>query len=146
MRLSPGAAVNGLPFNVPPEAVFAHVGEPDETRVNHDGEVEYLYDLDDFDDRRPDPADRRHAVIYRCFHQRLVECTFPDRGPIIVNGQAVVSAGPWIRAQPGALDIARFRISPTHCIAYDYRDPANGSITVYRQGHWDALIQQARKL
>lgn len=128
-------SVNGLPFAVPPQAVFAHVGEPDETRVNHDGEVEYLYRLEG-----------RHAVIYRCFHERLVECTFPDRGPIIVAGQAVVSAAPWIRAQPGALDVARFWISPAHCIAYDHRDPENGSITVFRQGHWDTLIEQARSL
>ncbi len=128
-------AVNGLSFSVSPDDVFTHVGAPDETRVNFDGEVEYLYRLDE-----------HHAVIYRCFHQRLVECTFPDLGPLIINGQAIVSAGPWIASQPGALDIAKFWISPEHCIAYDHRNPANGSITVYRHGHWDALIQQARSL
>ena len=135
MRVTAGQAVNGLPFGVSPDDIFLHVGEPDETRINFDGEVEYLYRLD-----------ARHAVIYRCQHQRLVECTFPDTGPIIVNGQAVVAAGPWIAAQDGALDVARFWISPQHCIAYDRRDPGNGSITVFRSGHWDALIQQARSL
>lgn len=135
VRIVPGVAVNGLPFSVSPDDVLDHVGEPDDVRVNHDGEVEYLYRLDD-----------TQSVIYRCFHHRFVECTFPDRGPIVVDGLPVLSPRPWLDAQPDALNVARFCISPLHCIAYDYRFPDRGSITVFRQGHWDALLTRAKDL
>ena len=124
-----GIAVNGLPFSVTPEALLAWTGDPDDERTNHDGEVEYLFRLDE-----------TRTVIYRCFHHSFVECTFPDLGPIVVDGVPVLSARPWLAAQPGALNMARFWISPQHCLAYDYRFPSNGSLTVFRRGHWDTLI------
>jgi hypothetical protein len=135
VRITPGASVNGLPFSVSPDAVLLSLGDPDEVRLTESGEVEYVFSLDE-----------RHAVIYRCQDQRLVECTFPDYGPIVMNGLPILSAKPWIAAQADALHIARFWISPAHCIAYDDRDPANGSFTVYRRGHWDQLLAQARRL
>jgi len=135
VRITPGAAVNGLPFSVAHEAILLSIGDPDEVRLTESGEVEYVYSINE-----------RHAVIYRCHEQRLVECTFPDHGPIVMDGLPIVSAKPWIAAQSGALHVARFWISPDHCIAYDDRDSANGSFTVYRHGHWDQLINQARRL
>jgi len=127
-------AVNGLPFSVSPEDVRSHVGEPDDVRINHDGEVEYRYRLNE-----------TQSVIYRCFQQCFVECTFPDRGPIVVDGLPILSPRPWLDAQPDRLNIARFCISPAHSIAYDYRFSDQGSITVFRQGHWDALLSRARE-
>lgn len=135
VRIVSGVAVNGLPFSVSPDEVLDHVGEPDDVRVNHNGEVEYLFRLD--------PT---QSVIYRCFHHSFVECTFPDRGPIVVDGMAVLAPRPWLDAQPGALNVARFCISQIHSIAYDYRFPDQGSITVFRHGHWDALLSRAREL
>jgi hypothetical protein len=135
LRITSGLAINGLMFSAPPAAIIEAEGEPDDVRMNHSGETEYVY-----------RQDNAHTVIFRCFQNRFVECTYPDFGSIIIDELPVVSARPWIAVQTGVLHVAKFWISPRHCIAYDHRDPANGSITVFRAGHWDHVIQQAQSL
>ena len=117
-------SVNGLEFGSPTGTLLARLGEPDASAYNHSGELELAYG----------PA------IYRTLANRLVECTFPDRGRFTVDGVQVLSMYEWLAGLPGSVDLARFRISLSHGIAYDHRRPEHGSVTVFERGHWDELI------
>ncbi len=121
-------SINGIPFGTQLGDLYPLLGEPDQVQQNYTGEVEMAYG----------------NTIYRCLGGRLVECTFPDRGRISVNGVEILSAFHWLGSLKDVLDIARFRVSPEYGIAYDYRDPQQGSITVFERGRWDTLLADAR--
>ena len=78
--------------------------------------------------------------IYRCYANRFVECTVPDAGRFQVDEVTILSIFDWLGAQPDSIDRARFRISAGFGIAYDYRDPTNGSLTLFEKGRWDGLL------
>jgi len=116
--------VNGAVFGSSEKDLSNLFGEPDKVARNYTGEVEMLF------------AD----TIYRCLNDRLVECTLPDRGRYSINGVDVLSVFDWLAGCDDAVDKARFRISLAEGIAYDFRDPQNGSITVFEKGRWDSLV------
>lgn len=120
-------SVNGIPFGTSQGDLYPLLGEPDQVQQNYTGELEMAYG----------------NTIYRCLGGRLVECTFPDRGRIAVNGIEILSVFDWLASLDGVLDIARFRVCPSYGIAYDYRNPQQGSITVFERGRWDALLADA---
>jgi hypothetical protein len=120
-------SVNGISFGTLQAGLYLLLGEPDQVQQNYTGELEMAYG----------------STIYRCLGGRLVECTFPDRGRISVNGVEILSAFHWLASLQDVLDIARFRVSPSYGIAYDYRNPAQGSITVFERGRWDTLLAEA---
>jgi hypothetical protein len=122
-------SVNGIPFGTRLGDLYPLLGDPDQAQQNYTGEFEMAYG----------------NTIYRCLGGRLVECTFPDRGRISVNGVEILSAFHWLGSLEDVLDIARFRVSPAYGIAYDYRDPQQGSITVFERGRWDTLLADARR-
>lgn len=122
-------SVNGIPFGTQLSDLYPLLGEPDQAQQNYTGEFEMAYG----------------NTIYRCLGGRLVECTFPDHGRISVNGVEILSAFHWLGSLEDALDIARFRVSPSYGIAYDYRAPQQGSITVFERGRWDTLLAGARR-
>lgn len=117
-------SVNGIAFGFSEDEIREVLGRPENVQRNYTGEIEYLY------------ADE----IYRCFDDQLVECTVPDTGRFTINGIEVLSVFEWLTGCDDVTDRAKFRISTSHGIAYDFRDPKNGSITVFAKGRWDALI------
>ena len=119
-------SVNSLAFGFSENELCEVLGRPEKVQRNYTGEVEYLYGDE----------------IYRCFEDQLVECTIPDAGRFTVNGVEVLSLFEWLAGCTDSVDRARFRISPSHGIAYDFRDPSKGSITVFAKGRWDALLFQ----
>ena len=118
-------SINELPFGISLAGVLSELGEPDRQARNYTGEEELLY------------GDR----IYRCLDNRFVEATFPDAGQLTVDGVVILKVFDWLGSLPNAIDVARFRISLEHGLAYDYRDLANGSI--FEAGHWDRVVAQA---
>ena len=116
--------VDGVVFGSSEEELSNLFGEPDKVAGNYTGEVEILF------------AD----TIYRCLNDRLVECTLPDRGRFSINGLDVLSVFDWLAGCDDIVDKARFRISLSQGIAYDFRNPKNGSITVFERGRWDSLV------
>ena len=116
--------VDGMVFGCSEQDILERLGQPDKVAENYTGEVEILFG----------------STIYRCYHDRLVECTFPDRGRFSINGVAVLSIFDWRAGCSDVVDKAWFRISLDNGIAYDFRDPANGSITVFEKGRWDSLV------
>ncbi len=119
-------SINGIVFECPEHEVPAACGEPDRIRRNFDGEIELHYD----------------TTIYRCAAGRFVECSFPATHRLVVNGVTVLDAFAWLAARADVVDKARFRIALDTGMAYDYRDPEHGSITVFGRGRWDALVRQ----
>ena len=97
-------------------------------RVNFDGELEWHLD----------------GAIYRLRNDQFVEATFLDHGEeryaARIDGVAVLSVFDWLAGQPDVVNMARFRISQARGIAYDYRNPATGSYTVFAPGHWAELL------
>ncbi|MEM7078793.1 MAG: hypothetical protein AAF513_09210 [Pseudomonadota bacterium] len=103
-------------------------GTPDEALPNYTGEVEMLYG----------------DCFARFFDDRLVECTFPDlpeRYRFRIDGVDVLSLFEWLGARDDVIDRARFRICTSLGLAYDFRNPAQGSVTVFEAHRWDALLQ-----
>lgn len=119
-------SVNGLAFGFSEKELRETLGRPEKVQRNYTGEVEYLYGNE----------------IYRCFEDQLVECTIPDVGRFTVNGVEVLSLFEWLAGCNDSIDRARFRISPSQGIAYDFRKPGHGSVTVFAKGRWDALLYQ----
>lgn len=79
-------------------------------------------------------------TIFRFIDARLVECTLPDPGTVIINEIPVINLFEWLSGLDDIVDRARFRVSLNTGIAYDYRDPTAGSITLFQPGHWDGLL------
>jgi len=104
--------------------VLEILGEPEKIRKVYSGELELLY----------------QNAIFRFIDARLVECTLPDPGPVIINEIPVINLFEWLSGLDDVVDRARFRVSLNSGIAYDYRDPTAGSITLFQPGHWDGLI------
>jgi len=117
-------SVNGIAFGISENDLCEVLGRPDKVQRNYTGEVEYLYGNE----------------IYRCFGEQLVECTIPDSGRFTIDSVEVLSVFAWLAGSDDVTDRAKFRISASHGIAYDFRDPNNGSITVFAKGRWDALL------
>ena len=124
LHITSHRSVNTVAFGFDESELFEALGYPCKVQRNYTGEIEYLYDDE----------------IYRCFEDQLVECTFPDKGRFAVDGVRILSMFDWLAACDDSTDRAKFRISPAHGIAYDYRDPSNGSVTVFAKGRWDALL------
>lgn len=101
------------------------LGAPDKIQQNYTGEVETLFG----------------ESIFRFFQGRLVECTVPDQGRMIVDGVEVLSMFAWLAEREDAVDMARFRISLSCGIAYDYRHREHGSLSIFEPGRWDALVR-----
>lgn len=116
--------VDGVVFGAPEQEVRALLGEPEKAATNYTGETELLFG----------------TAIFRFLQDRFVECTVPDRGRFSIDGVEVLSVFDWLAGRADVVDRARFRISLAHGIAYDFRDPENGSITVFEKGRWDALV------
>ncbi len=125
ITIEPGVSVNGISFGCPLTTLLDELGEPDDALENYTGELEMLYG-DSF---------------YRSQANRFVECTYPDTYQFVVGDVAVVSMYEWLGAQPGFVDRARFRICLEFSMAYDFRDPAHGSITIFERGRWDYILQ-----
>ena len=104
--------------------VIDKLGEPEKTREVYSGELELLY----------------QNTIFRFIDARLVECTLPDPGPVIIDDIPVINLFEWLSGLDDAVDRARFRVSLNTGIAYDYTNPNAGSITLFQSGHWDGLI------
>jgi len=117
-------SVNGLTFGCSEQQVIALHGRPDKVAQNYTGEIELLFG----------------ATIVRCYGGRFVECTVPDHGRFSIDGVDVLSMFDWLAGCADVVDKARFRISLQHGVAYDFRDPRNGSITVFEKGRWDSLV------
>ena len=117
-------SINGVSFGISREEMLALLGEPSHFVQNPDGEVEFHYG----------------GTIYRCFLNEFVECSFADQGVVSVDGIPVLSIFEWLAERNDVVDKARFRISLAHGIAYDYRFPEHGSITVFGRGRWDSLV------
>jgi hypothetical protein len=116
--------VDGLVFGCSEQDILERHGQPDKVAENYTGELEILFD----------------TTIYRCFRDRFVECTFPDQGRFSIDGVDVLSVFDWLAGCTDVVDKARFRISLDHGVAHDFRDPKNGSITVFEKGRWDSLV------
>ncbi len=117
-------SVNGVAFGCTEFDLRSILGVPQKAQQNYTGEVELLYGNE----------------IYRCMGERFVECTVPDIGRFTVDGVEVLSVFEWLGGCEDVVEKALFRISRHHGIAYDNRDPHNGSITVFVKGRWDALL------
>ena len=116
--------VDGVVFGCSEQDVYDLLGQPDKVAENYTGEVEILFD----------------NTIFRCFRGRFVECTVPDKGRFTIDGVEVLSVFDWLAGCADVVDRARFRISLEHGVAYDFRDPQQGSITVFEKGRWDSLV------
>jgi hypothetical protein len=46
----------------------------------------------------------------------------------------------WLATSRDVVDRARSRVSLEKGLAYDFRNPEAGSITVFEKGRWDTLI------
>jgi hypothetical protein len=119
-------SVDDVPFGCTLAELQNLLGPPDKSAENYTGELELLYG----------------NSIYRCFSNRFVEVTVPDEGRFRVNGVMILSMFDWIGAQTDLVDRARFKISAAMGIAYDYRDPKHGSLTIFEKGRWDVLLAQ----
>jgi len=64
-----------LVIGCPKQEILERLGQPDKVAKNYTGEVEMLFD----------------TTKFRCFHNRFVECTFPDRGRFSINGVEVLT-------------------------------------------------------
>ena len=104
--------------------VIDKLGEPEKNREVYGGELELLY----------------QNTIFRFIGARLVECTLPDSGPLIIDDIPVINLFEWMSGLSDVVDRARFRVSLNAGIAYDYTDPTAGSITLFQPGHWDGLL------
>lgn len=116
--------VNGLPFGASVADLVTLTGAPDEALHNYTGEFEIRYD----------------ECFYRFFEDRFVESTFPDTHRFEIDGIVVLSVFDWLSGLSDTVDKAKFRISLDKGIAYDYRNPAQGSITIFEGGRWDQLV------
>ena len=116
--------VDGVLFGCSKREILELLGEPDKVAENYTGEVEMLFG----------------TTIYRCFEDRFVECTLPDRGRFSINGVEVLSVFDWLAGCADVVDKARFRISLDCGVAYDFRNRQSGSITVFEKGRWDWLV------
>ena len=116
--------VNGLPFGASLQDVEDLLGHADQALENYTGELELLYG----------------DAFYRFFADRFVEATFPDTDRFKVDGLQILSMYEWLQGCRDVVDLAKFRISLSHGIAYDNRMPGNGSVTVFEQGRWDRLV------
>ena len=117
-------SVNGILFGCSSTQIQAELDAPDKVAQNYSGELEMLFG----------------TSIYRCLDDRFVECTVPDEGKFIVNGVDVLSLFDWLAGCADVVDKAKFRISLQHGLAYDYRNPDNGSVTIFEAGRWDGLV------
>ena len=117
-------SVDGVDFGASELEIREALGAPDKLAENYTGELELLFG----------------TTIYRCYRDRLVECTLPDKGRFTINGVEVLSVFDWLAGCTDVVDKARFRISLDKGIAYDFRNPANGSVTVFERGRWDAVV------
>lgn len=122
--IEPNQSVNGLPFGSPAAHLWQVLGEPTKALQNYNGEVELLYG-DHF---------------FRCFEDRFVECTFPTTYHFWINGVEVLSVLDWLCGQADCVEKAKFHISLSVGMAYDQRNPAAGSVTVFEPGRWDYLV------
>ena len=116
--------VNGLPFGASVADLATLIGTPDEALHNYTGEFEVRYG----------------ECFYRFFDNRFVESTFPDSHRFVVDGVVVLSVFAWLSGLSDTVDKAKFRISLSKGIAYDYRNPDLGSVTIFEAGRWDQLV------
>lgn len=124
IRISTLRVVDGLPFGAAIADLQAMKGQPDKALQNYTGEWELLYG----------------DAFFRFFAGRFVEATFPACHRFVIDGAAVLAPYPWLAGCPDMRDVARFRIAPSVGLAFDNRDPANGSLTAFEAGRWDALL------
>ena len=117
-------AVNGITFGSACEALITRLGAPDQALQNYTGELEMLFG----------------DTFYRFFDNRFVEATCPAIHHVVIDGTPRANLFDWLGAQADVVDKARFRISLAQGMAYDYRNPAAGSLTVFEPGRWDALV------
>ena len=123
-RIDTLVAVNGLAFGCSGQQIVATLGHPDNALYNYTGEYEMLF------------ADS----IYRTVNDRLVEVTVPDDGHCVIDSIPVLKVFDWLSGIEGTVDRARFRISKDKGMAYDFRNPEKGSITIFERGRWDGLL------
>ena len=136
-------SINGQRFGCLHHELLSALGAPDEMRQNFDGEVELHYLAGPTPAAQTADADASRT-IYRCSPAGVfVEASFSADQALIVDGGHVLSVFDWLAGQQDVVDMARFRISLARGIAYDYRNPEHGSITVFGPGHWDALVLDA---
>lgn len=124
LNIVPHTRVNGLTFGASPSDLFNLLGEPDQALHNYTGELEIRYG----------------ETFYRFFAERFVEGTFPDAYRFIIDDLTVLSVFEWLQGVEGTIDKARFRISLSYGLAYDYRNPQHGSLTIFERGRWDQLV------
>lgn len=124
VRIATLEQINNLPWGISSEDLESLLGLADQVLENYTGEVEMLYE-DSF---------------YRFYQDRLVEATFPDEHQFHVDGVSVLSMFEWLSGCDDVVDMAKFRISLSQGIAYDYRIRGRGSVTVFEAGRWDALV------
>lgn len=117
-------SINGIPFGSHLEDLEAVLGQPDKALENYTGELELLYG----------------ECFYRLFGDRLVEATFPGTYQFNVDGVSVLSMYEWLQGCADVVDMARFRISLAHGIAFDNRNQVHASVTVFEKGRWDQLV------
>ena len=117
-------SVNGIPFGCHLADLEAVLGHADKALENYTGELELLYG-DSF---------------YRLFNGRFVEATFPDSYRFNVDGISVLSMYEWLQGCSDVVDMAKFRISLAHGIAFDNRNQVHSSVTVFEKGRWDQLV------
>ena len=75
--------------------VIEQLGEPEKAREVYSGELELLY----------------QNTIFRFIGARLVECTLPDSGPLIIDDIPVINLFEWMSGLSDVVDRARFRVS-----------------------------------
>ena len=117
-------AINGLEFGRTPEHLIERIGPPEQALENYTGELEMR-----FDDR-----------FYRFFEDRFVEATCPANHHFVIDGRTISDVFTWLNTQDDVIDKARFRISLAQGMAFDYRNPEAGSLTVFESGRWDNLV------
>jgi len=126
IRIDTHRRVNGFPFGAPPQELIEGLGPPDNALENYTGELEMLY-VDS---------------IYRFYANRFVECTLPATCRFVIDGVPVLSVFDWLLNQQDTIDKARFRVSLAQGMAYDFRDPEHGSLTIFEPGRWDMLLNR----
>lgn len=124
VRISTHRQVNGIDFGASTEHLLRVLGPADQALENYTGELEVRY------------AD----TIYRFFDNCFVEATFPDQARFVIDDVIVLSVFNWLATSRDVVDRARFRVSLEKGLAYDFRNPEAGSITVFEKGRWDTLI------
>tara|TARA_A100001015_G_scaffold299927_1_gene384644 strand:+ start:1144 stop:1521 length:378 start_codon:yes stop_codon:yes gene_type:complete len=123
-NILPLIGIDKVRFGQSPREVSDLFGTPDHMRDMPSGEFEMLYG----------------EQIYRFLNFRLVECAWPDDGPVQIDGQTVLNLFNWLSTQSDCKDRARFRICNPLGIAFDYRESDQGHIVIYEAQHWDGLI------